>query len=279
VFAIQEEIAEAIAARLGTPVRAARGDMLVRPSTRNLDAYNLYLLGRYYWNKRNETALKQAIVYFERAAERDPSYALAYTGVADVYNVLPTWSNTRPKPLLEKAKKAALKALSLDDTLAEAHASLGFALQHLDWDWEGSEREFQRAIELNCGYSVAHLFYSSLLRDRGLLDAAFAEMRRAREADPISPLIKASEGLVLYQACRYVEALEEARQNIQMNPEFFPPHRLLGMVHIQQGGYAEAIDDLQEALRLQKDSFCLGRLGYAYARAGRNSDATECSMG
>jgi serine/threonine-protein kinase len=100
-------------------------------------------------------------------------------------------------------------------------------------------------------------------------------MRRAREADPISPLIKASEGLVLYQARRYVEALEEARQNIQMNPEFFPPHRLLGMVHIQQGGYAEAIDDLQEALRLQNDSFCLGRLGYAYARAGRNSDANR----
>jgi tetratricopeptide (TPR) repeat protein len=151
VFAIQEEIAEAIAARLGTPVRTARGEMLVRPSTRNLDAYNLYLLGRYYWNKRNETALKQAIVYFERAAERDPGYALAYSGIADVYNILPNWSNTRPKPLLEKAKKAALKALSLDDALAEAHASLGFALQHLDWDWEGSEREFQRAIELNRG--------------------------------------------------------------------------------------------------------------------------------
>jgi tetratricopeptide (TPR) repeat protein len=125
-------------------------------------------------------------------------------------------------PLLEKAKKAALKA------------------QHLDWDWEGSEREFQRAIELNRGYSHAHLFYSQLLRDRGLLDAAIAEMRRAREADPISPLAKAVGALSLYEARRYVEALEEARQDIQMNPEFFPPHRIVAMVHIQQGLYQAA---------------------------------------
>lgn len=273
VFALQEEIAEAIAANLRAPSRTAQGDRLVRSSTRNLEAYNLYLQGRYYWSKRSEDALNQAIQCFERAVERDPGYALAYTGMADAYNVMPAWSNTPPKPFLRKAKEAALKALSLDNSLAEAHTSLAYAVQHLDWDWEGGDRELRRAIELNPGYPLAHAFYSQWFRERGRLDEALAEMRRAREADPTSPLMRASNSLLLYLSRRYPEALEEARQTIQMDGKLLAPHRILGAVHIQQGLYPEAIEDLQQALKLQNDSYCLGRLGYLYARTGRANDA------
>jgi tetratricopeptide (TPR) repeat protein len=152
VFAIQEEIAGAIAARLGTTAHAARGGELVRASTRNLEAYNLYLLGRYHRSKRNPAALNQAIAYFQRAVELDRGYALAYAGLADGYNVLPIWSNAAPKPFLQKGKEAARKALSVDDSLAEAHAAFGYALQHLDWYWEEGEHELRRAIQLNPGY-------------------------------------------------------------------------------------------------------------------------------
>jgi TolB-like protein/Tfp pilus assembly protein PilF len=273
VFAIQEEIAGAIAARLGTPARGGRGGELVRASTRNLEAYNLYLLGRYHWSKRNPAALNQAIGYFQRAVEMDRRYALAYAGLADSWNVLPAWSNTRPRPVLQKAKEAAMKALSLDEELSEAHAALGYTLHHLDWNWDGAEREFQRAIDLNPSYSNAHLFYSGCLRDRGRLDEAIAEMRRARESDPVSPAIKASGAVLFYFARRYPEALKEGLEIFQFDAGRVTPWRVLSSVHLQQGLYTEAIHDSQQALELQYDSFCLGRLGYAYTRAGRISDA------
>jgi serine/threonine-protein kinase len=273
VFSIQEEIAGAIAARLGTPVRARLGAGLVRSSTRNLEAYNLYLLGRYYWSKRNPVALNQAIAYFQRAVELDPDYAIAHGGLADAYNVLPVWSNTPAKASLQKAKEAAQRALSLDEESVEAHAALGYTLQHLEWNWDGAEREFRRVIELSRHYSAAHLFYSQWLRDRGRLDEAIVEMRRARESDPVSPSIKASGGILFYFARLYAEALKEGQEILQFDSGRVTPWRILGATHLQEGLYTEAIDDLQHGLRVENDSFCLGRLGYAYARAGRRGDA------
>ena len=273
VFAIQEEIAGAIAAGLGSPVRARRGGRLVRSYTHNLEAYNSYLLGRYEWSKRNPVALSQAIAYFQHAAELDRGYALAYAGLADALNVLPAWSNTRARPVLQKAKDAAMRALAIDEELAEAHSALGYTLHHLDWDWNGAEREFQRAIDLNHSYSIAHLFYSGCLRDRGRLEEAIVEMRRARESDPVSPSIKASGGILFYFARLYPEALKEGQEILQFDSGRVTPWRILGATHLQEGLYTEAIDDLQHGLRVENDSFCLGRLGYAYARAGRRRDA------
>jgi tetratricopeptide (TPR) repeat protein len=175
--------------------------------------------------------------------------------------------------LLQKAKEAAMRALALDEELAEAHSALGYTLHHLDWDWNGAEREFQRAIDLNHSYSVAHLFYSGCLRDRGRLDEAIVEMRRAREADPTSPLIKASGGILFYFARRYQDALKEGQEAIQFDSGRVAPWRILGAVHLQEGLYTEAIDDLQHGLKVENDSFCLGRLGYSYARAGLRGDA------
>jgi serine/threonine-protein kinase len=273
VFAIQQEIAGVIAASLGTPASARHGAELVRTSTRNVEAHNLYLLGRYHWGKRDPAAINQAIDYLQRAVELDPGYALAYAALADAWNVLAAWANTRPKPTLQKARDAAMKALALDEELAEAHTALGFSLFRLDWDWGGAEREFHRAMELNRSYANAHLYYSGCLRDRGRLDEAIAEMRRARESDPMSPLIKASGGILFYFARRYPEALKEGRETIEFDAGRVAPWRILASVHLVQGLYAETIRDLEQGLKLQNDSFCLGRLGYAYARAGRRSDA------
>jgi Tfp pilus assembly protein PilF len=226
--------------------------------TESAEAYQLYLKGRYEWNKRrpNRSAgqelsesLKKSTEYFNQAIERDPGYALAYAGLADVYNVAATY--LEPKEVFPRAKAAAMKAVELDDTLAEAHSALATVKSH-DWDWSGAEREFRRALELNPGYATAHYFYGfSHLCPLGRLEEAVSEMKKAIELDPLSGIVNTNFGLTLYLARRYDEALAQFRKVNEIDPKV-GYHGPLSAVFEQKGMYEEAIGELEKFLPYER---------------------------
>ena len=275
VFAVQEEITKEISEKLRLKLTGDEKQRLAKRYTENIQAYEDYLKGRYYWNRRSPEALRKGIEYFERAIEKDPGYALAYAGLADSYSLLPEYANVPPKEALQKAKAAAEKALAIDGSLAEAHTSLAMVLIYSNWDWEDASREFRRAIQLNPGYATAHHWYAvSYLTSVGRLDEALAELRRAREADPLSLILNVATGWVLYAARRYDEAIEQYRKAIEMDPTFFAAQREIGAVYVQKRQYQQAITEFQKALKLSPgDTFALGQLGQAYALAGQKSEA------
>jgi serine/threonine protein kinase/tetratricopeptide (TPR) repeat protein len=274
IFALQEEIAREISEKLRLKLTGEEKQRLARRYTENTEAYEYYVKGRYYWNRRTADALQKAIEYFERAIEKDPAYALAYAGLADSYNALPVEAAGRPKESHQKAKAAAEKALAIDDSLAEAHISLAYLLHRVDYDWERAEREFRRALQLNPGYATAHQWYGAFLASVGRFDEALAEVRRAREADPLSVPISAAVGRFLYVARRYDQAIEEYRKTLEMDPSFPGALAWLGAAHIQKGQHQEAIAELQRAHKLsEENTYTTGLLGQAYARAGQKSDA------
>jgi Tfp pilus assembly protein PilF len=199
VFAVQDSISEKMAEALQLKLTNEEQKRLSKRYTENIEAYQLYLKGRYYWDKRASEAIKQAIEYFNRAIEIDPGYALAYSGLADCYN-LQGLRDADPKEAFPKAKAMALKALEIDDTLAEAHASLGFVKHRFDWDFAGAEKEFKRALELNPNYATAHQWYAFYFASIGKFTEAIEEMRRAQEFDPLSLEINADLGLMLSYA-------------------------------------------------------------------------------
>ena len=274
IFVVQEEITKEISEKLRLKLTGEEKQRLAKRYTENTEAYEDYLKGRYYWNRRTPEALQKGIEYFQRAIEKDPAYALAYAGLADSYQDLSVYSRTPPKEAYQKARAAAEKALAIDDSLAEAHTPLGLLLHRVDWDWEGAQREFRRALELNPGYATAHQRYAVFLVALGRFDEALAEIRRAREADPLSLPINTAVARVLYMARRYDQAIGEYRKTIEMDPNFPSAHTWLGAAYIQQGEHQQAIAELQRALHLsEEDTYALGLLGHAYARAGQNSDA------
>ncbi|HEX3187411.1 MAG TPA: protein kinase, partial [Pyrinomonadaceae bacterium] len=252
-------------------------DQFARTHNDNTQAYHAYLKGRYCWNKRTDEDVKQSIEYFNKAIQADPDYALAYAGLADAYLVLGGFgiATLAPKEAYPKAREAAERALELDDTLAEAHASLAYCLANYDWNWPRAEREFRRALELKPNYSVAHHWYGFLyLASMGRLDEAIAALRRALELDPLSLSIGSNIGLLLYLARRYDEALHEFEQNAEMDRSFVYTHWELALTLEQCGRYDEAIAALQKANALSGTA-TLPRvlLARAYALAGRKKDA------
>ncbi|UCF79739.1 MAG: protein kinase [Candidatus Eiseniibacteriota bacterium] len=273
ILELQSELARAIAKEIH--VRLSPQDHERFAAARQLDpeVYQLYLKGRYYWNKRTEEGFQRAIDYFEQAIEKDPAYAPAYSGLADTYALFSSWGMVSPDEVLPKAKAAALKAVELDSTLAEARVSLA-TVREIEWDWEGAGREYRRAIELNPSYATAHHWYGLHLSELGSVDEALVAAKRARDLDPLSLIINASVAWHLITAGRHDEAIEELHKALDMDPDFEATHQLLGAAFAEKGLYERAIEELERAVTVGGPlSESAATLGYVYGVAGMDDKA------
>ena len=273
--ALPRDIATKITSNLRLTISGEARNRMLKHYTDNPEAYQLYLKGRYYWNKRNAESLSKAGDYFNQAIVRDPSYALAYSGLADSYMLIPEYGGGSAREFYPKAEAAARKALELDDALAEAHTSLG-EVSAYQWKWNEAEKEFLRAIELNPNYATAHQWYSETpLLATGRFEEANREMKRALELDPLSLIINASLGVDYQIERRYDEAIEQLRKTIEMDPTFYYAHWNLGLTYDLKGDFGAAFKEYQEALRLSNDSRVLGLMGRAYASSGQHDEAMK----
>jgi serine/threonine protein kinase/Tfp pilus assembly protein PilF len=274
VFAIQDEIAGTIVRTLRSTLLGDLGDLTPIRYTANVKAYNLYLKGRFSWNRRTQAGIKEGIRYFEQAIAEDPSYALAYSGLADSYALDLDYRGAPVFEGMERAKAEARKAIQLDESLAEAHTSLGWVTFIYDWDWAGAEREFRRAVELNPHYSTARQWYSWFLAAMGRLDEAVTQGRTAIDLDPASVSIRRSMGWLQYYARQYDGALDNLRRALAMDPTAGETHRLLGLVYLRQGLHDEAAAAFREALsHSESDALALAGLGHVAAARGRKDEA------
>jgi DNA-binding winged helix-turn-helix (wHTH) protein/TolB-like protein/Flp pilus assembly protein TadD len=270
-LAVQDRISERVARALVPRMTGEEQKLLSKRYTENAEAYQLYMRGRYHWGKINSADWNKAIEYFNRAIEKDPDYALAYTGLADAYVSIVADSLLAKTEAIPKAKQAAMTALKLDDALAEAHVSLGRIKAFYDWDWSGAEREFERAIELNPNSGDAHREYAGYLTTVGRNEQAITEAKQARELDPLSLLANYHVAWALISARRYDEAIEQSRQALGTFPQ---AHYWIGMAYIGKERYGEAIAEFEQKLSLAKDdTITRAHLGYAYGASGRRGEA------
>ena len=271
VLGLQSEVARAIAeeirVRLTSPDRLS-GTRRVDPET-----YELYLKGRYFWNKGLGKGLYQAVEYLEQAIRKDQGYAAAHASLAGCYSTLGVWNLMQPAEALSKAKAAALRALEIDGTLAEAHAAMGRVRLRYDWDWREAEREFKHAINLDPNYAVAHFWYSECLAAMGRLDEAVALATRALDLDPFSLMVKAGVGWIYFLARHYQAAIEQERRTLEMDPNCTSAHYYLGLAYAQEARYSEAMEELQKAQSLSGCPEALGALGHACAVSGKRGRA------
>ncbi|MDQ2938060.1 MAG: tetratricopeptide repeat protein, partial [Acidobacteriota bacterium] len=275
LLATQREIAQEIAEKLN--VKVSRDELAgsSKHYTESNEAYQLYLHGRYEWNKRTGESLDKAIDYFNQAIAEDPRFALAYAGLADCY-VVPA-NPQPPKEKMPKAKAAAIRALQIDDTLAEAHTSLARVLAVYDWDWDAAEKEFQRAIELNPRYAVAHQWYGGYSETMGRNKEAISERKRAVELDPFSPIINFEQGLGFYYGREYDKAIEQYKKTLELDPSFPPAYGELPSAYGLKGMYDEAIAGFQKGISIKGSGsewfFSMSGLGYVYAVSGKKAEA------
>ena len=277
-LALQKKVAHAIAEQIRIQLTPREQAVLTDAKPVNAAAYEDYLRGRFFWNKRTADSLKKAIDYFNQAIAEDPNYAPAYAGLADSYALAGDWqySLLPSKDALPRAKAAATKALELDDNLGEAHASLAFVLDVFDWDWPTAEKEFKRAIELNASYATAHQWYAWHLAVTGRNDEAIGEMKKALALDPLSLIINADLADQLLIAHSYEESIQQSRKTIEMDPNFAVAHYALGQVLVQVRMYDEGTSELEAAVKLSHGSpICTSNLAYAYAALGRREDALK----
>jgi serine/threonine protein kinase/Tfp pilus assembly protein PilF len=276
IFTIEEEISREISEKLRLKLSGAEKKQLSKRYTENSEAYQLYLKGRFHWNKRTEEGLKKGIDYFKLAIESDSGYALAYAGLADSYNILASYSAVAPKDAFPMAKSAASRALELDSELAEAHTSMAFARFGYDWKWTESEREFKRALKLNPGYAMARNWYAVTVVAQGRFEEAFDQINRARELDPLSLPINTNAGWLLHLARRYDEAIEQYLKTIELDEGFGLAHRRLGQTYEQTHQYNEAVIEFQKAIKLSgEDVELLSARGHFYAMLGESEKAKE----
>jgi tetratricopeptide (TPR) repeat protein len=288
VLAIQEdisrEIGEQLRARMtglphhhhGWPVEERR--LIVKRYTADPEAYRLYLKGRFHWNKRTADGLARGIEYFETAIERDPAYALAYSGLADCYNLLSLYSVLPPKQTMPKAMAAARDALEIDPDLAEAHTSLAYSQLYYEWDWPAAERGFQRALAINPNYATAHHWYHELLTATGRSEEQMAEILLAQELDPLSLIINTDVGWGLYFSRSFDQAIEQLHRTLELDANFAVAHLMLGLALAQKGSAAAATASVQKAIALSGDvpsTFAVAALGYVHALSGRTQDAVK----
>ncbi len=241
IFAIQDEISEAIVTKLKPTLLKSEKSKLGARQAVPIETYDLYLKGRYFFNKSSVEALKKAVDYFEQALAIDPDYAQAYAGLADAHLVLPFFSSSRPQETYQKGRRAALRALEIDNTLAEAHISLGTVKSAYDWDWKGAERELKQAIELNPGYAIAHWTYAYHLVRVNRLDEAIAEIEEAHKLDSLSLQINIGLGMILYWAGQNDRAIEVLRKTIELDPNHPYAHLALGLAYLQKSMNDEAL--------------------------------------
>ena len=278
VLSLQSQVARSVADEIRIKLTDEQESRLRRPSRPvDPDAHDAYLRGRYYSNSGDPQDLTKARDYFQRAIEKEPLYAPAYAGLADYYSVLPFYTSTLPGEVFPKAKAAVSKALELDDSLAEAHASLAYVLTYYDWNWTGAEREFQRALALNPNDASVHHRYSRYLSSLGRIDEALTEVRKAEELDPLSSVIKANIGVIYYFGRQYDSAIAQLRRVLDEQPNFSVAHWGMGLAYEQKGMLTEAIAELEKADAISKHGSVntLASLGHAYAIAGQQSKAQK----
>jgi len=272
IFSLQTEIAERVADNLKIKLVGGESATIKDRQTGNLGAYNLYLQGRYHWNKRTQSSLEKAIEYFQKAIDIDPNYALAYSGIADSYLVLAIQPTYPTLATSQKAKQYALRALEINTLLPEARTSLALSLEYA-WDWTGAEKEFQRAIELRPNYSTAHHWYALLLKHLGRFDEAIQEIKLAEEADPLSHMIATAMVSLLSDAKRYDEAIERARRSLELEPNFMLAHENLADVYLRLKMYDEALAETRIVVNLDPDDFYKTLLIFLQMKVGQKSMA------
>jgi TolB-like protein/DNA-binding winged helix-turn-helix (wHTH) protein len=276
LLVLQSEIAQQIASEFRltfAPGNKNGGSEALSPET--YQAYDLYLKGRYFWNKRNTQGFERALECFGQSIAKDPNYARSYAGLADTYSLMTSYYITPVEAVRAKAKEAAQRATALDDTLAEGHTSLGVIAQIYDWDWATAEKEYRRAIELDPNYATAHHWYAEELALVGRFDEALAEIERARQLDPLSLIIGADRGVIFYEARQYDKAIEQLRAVLDMDPTFGRA-RMLENVYIQKQMYAEALSESDEWLHSAENPWRWAMRGYLYGKLNQRANALDC---
>jgi len=274
VLAVQEEIANEISERLRLSLTGDEKKCLSKRPTLDARAYQDYLRGRFYWNKRTADGVKKGIEYFQRAIDKDPGYPLPYVGLADSYNILGYYTYAAPRDAFPRAKAAALRALEIDGTLTEAHASLAYGRLYYDWDWSGAEREFKGVLERNPMYATGRLYYGNYLAVMGRFTEAAGQFEKACELDPLSLIINNSAGWTLYFSRQYEQAVESLRKTLEIDAHFVYTHAMLGQSYLQLSRFQEAIAEFQAASELSGASpLYHAMLGHAFAVTGNSSEA------
>jgi serine/threonine protein kinase/Tfp pilus assembly protein PilF len=273
IFVVQEVIAREITKKLRVKLSQEQKKRLTRRYTENSEAYQVYLRGRFYWNKRTPEGMRKAIDHFQLAIRQDPGYALAYAGLADCFTMLASYHLLAPGDAFAKAKSMASRALEIDKSLAEAHASLGYTRAFYDWDWAGAQLSFRRAIELSPSYGTAYHWRTTLFSALGRIDEAFSSVRKGLDVDPLSLPLNAQLAFTLHLARRYDEAVEQGQKTLEMDPSFALAQFFLGLSYVQRRDFDEAIASFQKAHELTGIPLVLGGLGHACAVAGRTDQA------
>jgi DNA-binding winged helix-turn-helix (wHTH) protein/TolB-like protein/tetratricopeptide (TPR) repeat protein len=273
-FTLEDEFSDRVARSICLKLTGEQTGQLAKLSTKNTDAYQAYIRGRYFWNRRTETALTRGLRYFQQAVRLDPDFAEAYAGVADSYALLGLYGLLPPKEAFPPAEEAAKKALEMNDDLAEAHATLGFVYFYYDWNGLAAEKEFRRALDSNPNYAMAHSWNGQDLATMDRMSEALAETELAQQDDPLSLIVSSNAGLILCLAGRYEQAIETLSKALEIDPTFPRAHFRLGNVYEQKGMPEKAISEFEEAVRLSGgDSSYQGALGHAYATAGNVEQA------
>jgi serine/threonine protein kinase len=267
VFSLQDEISLAIVDKLKIKLLGGEEAELVTRHTQNPEAYNLYLRGRFFWNKRTVEDIEKAIEFYEQATKLDSNYALAYSALSDSYALLPFYTSVPPTEAFTKARLAVMKALDIDDTLAEAHSALGLIKMYYDWDWEVAETELKLAVQSNPSHVTAHHWYAEYLTNMGRHEEAIAEISRALELDPLSVLINHMNAYVFYYARQYERAIQQAQKTLELDPNFDITHGTMGCAYLEMGMYEEAMSAFEKG-RNNKDY-----RGFGFGRAGKRDEA------
>ncbi len=286
IFSVQDEVSKKISQSLRLRLSGADEQKLAKRYTHDAEAYQLYLKGRYFWNKRNEEGFRNGIEYFKRAEEKDPTFALAFSGLADSYALLCDIGAVRPADEMPKARAAAQRAVDADPSLAEAYTSRAFVKLAHDWDWLGAQSDFQQALKLNPKYPTAHQWYASYLMQMGKFSLAKAEIEEAHKLDPLSPIISSNTGLYSYYEHKYDDAIAKYKLLLQSDPGFWVARHYLALAYVQKGMHDEAIRELRSLIKapesgpvpaeaVASDTEAAASLGFAYAMAGKNAEARD----
>jgi TolB-like protein/Tfp pilus assembly protein PilF len=286
IFSVQDEVSRKISQSLRVRLTGEDEEKLAKRYTKDAEAYQLYLKGRYFWNKRNEEGFRNGIEYFKRAEEKDPTFALAFSGLADSYALLCDIGVAKPVEEMPKAKAAAQKAVDADPTLAEAYTSRAFVRLAYDWDWLGAESDFQQAIKLNPKYPTAHQWYASYLMQMGKFNRSLAEIEEAHKLDPLSPIIGANYALYSYYQRNYDDAISKYKVILKGDPDFWVVRHYLALAYVQKGMYDEAIAELRSVIKappsgpipdqvIESEMEASASLGFAYGMAGKKAEARD----
>jgi len=284
IFSVQDEVSRKISQSLRLRLSGEDEEKLAKRYTKDAEAYQLYLKGRYFWNKRNEEGFRNGIDYFRRAEEKDPTFALAFSGLADSYALLCDIGVVRPVDEMPKAKAAAQKAVDADPELAEAYTSRAFVRLAYDWDWLGAQSDFQQALKLNPKYPTAHQWYASYLMQMGKFSLAKDEIEQAHNLDPLSPIISANSGLYSCYEKNYDDGIAKYKTTLQSDPDFWVARHYLALAYVQKGMHDEAIAELRKLIKapasgaipdqiVEAESEASASLGFAYGMAGKQAEA------